>query len=90
MTFTRRQIAGGAAGAALLALAGRPAWAQAQPDTARVIIGFAPGGTIDLAGRRIAEKLAPGYAKTAIAENRTGAGGQIAVQAVRAARPTAA
>lgn len=63
-----------------------PAWSQAV-DNARVVIGFAPGGTIDVTGRRVADKLAPGFARTAIAENRTGAGGQIAVQAVKAAAP---
>lgn len=55
-----------------------------------MIIGFAPGGTIDLTGRRVAEKLAPAFARTAIVENRTGAGGQIAVQAVRTASPDGA
>jgi tripartite-type tricarboxylate transporter receptor subunit TctC len=87
MTLTRRQFAGGAAASTLLGLAARPSFAQPVLDTARMIIGFAPGGTIDLAGRRVAERLAPGYAKTAVAENRTGAGGQIAVQTVRSAAP---
>lgn len=62
------------------------AWSQAL-DTTRVVIGFAPGGTIDVTGRRVADKLAPHFAKAAIAENKTGAGGQIAVQAVKGAAP---
>lgn len=66
-------------------------WAAAQPiETGKVVIGFAPGGTIDLVGRRVADKLQPAYAKTALVENRTGAGGQIAVQAVRGAAPDGA
>lgn len=86
MTLSRRHFVQSTAAGLMLAAAGRPAWSQGL-DLARVIIGFAPGGTIDLAGRRVAEKLAPGYAKTAIAENKTGAGGQIAVQTVKAAAP---
>lgn len=82
MSVSRRHFC--QAGAAGLALAGwQPAaFAQSQ-DTARVLIGFAPGGTIDLVGRRVAEQLQPGYAKAVVVENRTGAGGQIAVQAVK-------
>lgn len=86
MRLNRRQFVQGSA-ASLLATS--PSWAQGL-DSARMIIGFAPGGTIDLTGRRVAEKLAPAFARTAIVENRTGAGGQIAVQAVRNASPDGA
>jgi tripartite-type tricarboxylate transporter receptor subunit TctC len=82
MQLSRRQFVQGTT--ASLLLGGLPqAWSQAL-DTARIVIGFAPGGTIDVTGRRVADKLAPAFAKAAIAENRTGAGGQIAVQAVKA------
>lgn len=91
MAVSRRQFVHSSAAGLLLAAAGRPALAQGGAlDTAKVVIGFAPGGTIDLAGRRVAERLAPAYAKTAIAENKTGAGGQIAVQTVRMAAPDGA
>lgn len=82
--FIQASVAALAAGGAVL-----PAAAQA-PDAAKIILGFAPGGTIDLAGRRVADKLAPSYARTAIVENRTGAGGQIAAQAVKNAAPDGA
>jgi len=85
MHLSRRTfVQGSAAGLLLAGLP--PAFAQAL-ENAKVLIGFAPGGTIDLTGRRVADKLAPAFAKAAIAENRTGAGGQIAVQAVRTAAP---
>lgn len=45
------------------------------------------GGTSDTICRRVAERLAPGYARVAVVENKTGAGGQIAVQTVKAAPP---
>lgn len=83
MHLSRRQFVQGTAASLLLGGATQ-SWAQAL-DTTKVVIGFAPGGTIDVAGRRVADKLAPAFAKTAIAENKTGAGGQIAVQAVKAA-----
>ena len=82
--FIQASVAALAAGGAAL-----PAAAQA-PDAAKIILGFAPGGTIDLAGRRVADKLAPAYARTVIVENRTGAGGQIAVQSVKNAAPDGA
>ena len=45
--------------AATFLLGGVPqAWAQGL-DNAKVVIGFAPGGTIDITGRRVADKLAP-------------------------------
>ena len=85
MELSRRQFVQGTT--ASLLLGGLPAaWPQAL-DTARVVIGFAPGGTIDVTGRRVADKLAPAFARAALAENRTGAGGQIAVQAVKTAAP---
>lgn len=85
MTLSRRQFVQGTAAGLLL---GGPslAWSQAL-ENAKVVIGFAPGGTIDVTGRRVADKLAGAYAKTAIAENKTGAGGQIAVQTVKSSAP---
>ncbi len=82
MNSSRRQFVQASAAALALGSFGRTAWAQAAPDTARVLVGFAPGGTIDLVARRVADKIAPAYARNVIVENRTGAGGQIAVQAV--------
>ena len=51
---------------------------------ARIITGFPPGTTPDILARRISEKLvSTGYSKSAVVENRTGAGGQLAVSAVK-------
>lgn len=85
MHLSRRQFVHGSAASLFLGGASQ-AWSQSL-ETAKVVIGFAPGGTIDLTGRRVADKLAPAFAKVAVAENKTGAGGQIAVQAVKAAPP---
>jgi tripartite-type tricarboxylate transporter receptor subunit TctC len=83
MHLSRRHFVHGTA-AGLLFGGFSPAWSQAL-ETAKVVIGFAPGGTIDVTGRRVAEKLSPAFARSAIAENKTGAGGQIAVQQVKTA-----
>lgn len=89
MSIARRQFIQASVAAFAAGGASLPAFAQA-PDAAKIIIGFAPGGTIDLAGRRVADKLAGSYAKSVIVENRTGAGGQIAVQSVKNAPPDGA
>ena len=70
-------------GAALLPLA-----ARAQPvEQARFLYGFPPGSAGDIAVRRIAERLAgSAYAKNApVVDNKAGAGGRIALEALKAA-----
>jgi tripartite-type tricarboxylate transporter receptor subunit TctC len=83
MTTTRRQLLAASTGSlALITLGAR---AQALPDTARIFAGFAPGGTVDVTSRRVADKLRDLVAKTVVVENRTGAGGQIALSALKTA-----
>jgi tripartite-type tricarboxylate transporter receptor subunit TctC len=63
------------------ALCARPVWAQQPPiDVLRIIVGFPPGGGTDVIARRLGEKLRGTYAANVIVENRSGAGGQLAVQ----------
>ena len=83
----RRTLLQSAGVSALLAGIGQQAFAQSQLEVVRLITGFAAGGTSDTTCRRVATRLAPEYAKTAVVENKTGAGGQIAVQYVKAAAP---
>jgi tripartite-type tricarboxylate transporter receptor subunit TctC len=56
-------------------------------DTAKILVGFPPGGTTDVMARKIAEKLRGPYARAVIVENRPGAGGQLGVTAVRDSAP---
>ena len=83
---SRRQLVQATGAAALLASVGRNALAQVLENT-KIIAGFAPGGTADTVSRRVADKLQPGFVKSAVVENKTGAGGQIAVQFVKSAAP---
>ena len=86
--FSRRQFVQGGAAASLGALAmPLAALAQAMPENLRVVCGFAPGGTSDTISRRVGDKLAGTYARSVVVENRAGAGGRIAIDAVKAANP---
>jgi tripartite-type tricarboxylate transporter receptor subunit TctC len=65
-----------------------PVHAQStQPDLARLITGFAAGGTSDTLCRRLAARMTGSYAKAVVVENRTGAGGQIAIQTMKSLAP---
>ena len=60
-------------------------FAQSLPDTARVIIGYPPGGPVDVVGRKLAERLNGRLARNVIVENRPGAAGRLAIDALKAA-----
>ena len=70
---------------AALAFVG-PAVAQGQPPI-RLIVGFPPGGGIDLLTRVMGEELGQRLGRTVVVENRTGASGNIAADAVAKAAP---
>jgi len=61
--------------------------AQAQTGTIKLMVGFPPGGGTDAIARILAEKLKDQLGTSVIVENRAGAGGQIAAQALKAAPP---
>lgn len=66
-----------------LALQADPVAAQGFPaKPVRMVIGFAAGGTTDLVGRLVAQRLGEFWGQTVVVENRTGASGMIAAEAV--------
>ena len=84
-----------AAPLALAALNPWGAWAQNTSlplEQVKIVNGFPAGGTADVTSRRIGDKLA-GSAYTrgmGVVENKTGAAGRIAVEAVKNAAPDGA
>jgi tripartite-type tricarboxylate transporter receptor subunit TctC len=60
----------------------RPAPAQAPHRLARILVGFPPGGSLDVVARTLAEQM-KGYAESVIVENRPGAGGRIVLEALK-------
>jgi tripartite-type tricarboxylate transporter receptor subunit TctC len=87
MPLTRRSLLQTTGATALLASIGQQALAQSGLESARIVTGFSPGGTSDTICRRVALRLAPDYAKLVTVDNRTGAGGQIAVTTVKIQPP---
>ena len=75
-----QQIARVIAGLALCAFAGL-ACAQAWPNKPiKYIVPFAPGGTTDILGRTIADKLAVALGQPVVVENKPGAGGGVGAE----------
>jgi tripartite-type tricarboxylate transporter receptor subunit TctC len=70
--------------AAALALPTSPAFAQGA-RTVRLLVGFPPGGGTDAIARLLAERLQAELGAAVIVENKPGAGGQLAAQALKAA-----
>lgn len=84
----RRAFLALAAGAAAASACPRPASAlDYQTRPVRIIEGFGVGGTPDLISRLIAQWLSERLGETFIVDNRTGASGNIATEAVVKAAP---
>jgi tripartite-type tricarboxylate transporter receptor subunit TctC len=80
----RRDFIAHSASAAAILLSAAPFVAQAQMlDTARVLVGFPAGGTVDALARRLAEKLRGPFAKNTVVENKPGAGGRLAAEELK-------
>ncbi|HUG21407.1 tripartite tricarboxylate transporter substrate-binding protein, partial [Piscinibacter sp.] len=75
-----------AAGGSLLAPTASPLFAQNQGPV-RILIGFAAGGGLDACARLVAEQLKEAIGRPVVVENKTGASGRLAVEAVKLAPP---
>jgi tripartite-type tricarboxylate transporter receptor subunit TctC len=88
LTITRRTALGAALAAPLiLPGAGRAqgAWAPSRP--VRIVVGFPPAGTTDIAARLLTEPLTRRIGQQVVVENRPGAGGNIGNDVVAKADP---
>lgn len=82
----RRTLLARCAVALMFVLASAGAAAQSA-KTVRILVGFPAGGGTDAIARLLADKLKDALGATVIVENRPGAGGQLAAQALKAAAP---
>lgn len=86
MALTRRDALCLAAGTAIAAAT--QAQAQAFPSRPiRFIVPFPPGGSLDVAGRIIAERLTVVLGQPVVIENRPGAGGNVGADVVAKSPP---
>ena len=83
--FVRRA---GRALACAAALAASTAFAQTYPDRqVKLVVGFPPGSGPDVVARLVGQKLGDNLKQSLVVDNRAGAGGQIATQAVAKSPP---
>jgi tripartite-type tricarboxylate transporter receptor subunit TctC len=88
MKLPRRKFLHLAAGAAALPAASRMASAQAYPTRpVRIIVGFSPGGSTDIAARVVGQWLSERLGQSFVIENRPGAGANLAAEMVVRAPP---
>src|SRR4051812_22651897 len=73
---------------AMPAVNGYAATAQAFPNKkVRMIVPFPPGGTNDIFGRLVADKLAETWGQPVVVDNRGGAGGIVGTAIAAKAQP---
>lgn len=82
MTVTRRRFT---AMAGTLALPGVAARAQTAGSTVKLLVGFPAGGVVDVVARAFADQLRALTGATVVVENRPGAAGKLAIDALMAA-----
>jgi tripartite-type tricarboxylate transporter receptor subunit TctC len=71
-------------------LLGAPVAADAQGYPARpvkLVVPFPPGGSLDIAGRLIAQRLSETWGQAVVVENKPGAGGNIGAAFVAKSTP---
>jgi tripartite-type tricarboxylate transporter receptor subunit TctC len=85
MTLSRRHML---SLAAVLPALTRNAAAQSYPERpVRVVVGFPAGGSVDIFARLVAQSLSEQFGQAFVIENRPGASGNIAAEAVTRAAP---
>lgn len=81
---TRRLILGSILGTPFVARA-QAGWRPSRPI--RLVVPFSPGGLTDILARAVADRMTPVFGQPVVVENRAGAGGNLAAEAVARAAP---
>lgn len=94
MNPRKRTMTGAALGAAMLLAAtlaigtASTAMAQAFPSKPiRILVGFAPGGAMDIVARTVGQKVSASVGQPVIVDNKPGAGSNIAIRALIESSP---
>ena len=89
MITTMKRRGALAAMGSLGAMLAAPAMVRAEEalESLKILVGFPPGGSADVVSRHLAEKLVPAYTRSAIVDNRPGAAGRIAIDALKNTPP---
>lgn len=74
-------------GLAASTLAGGSIAQERRPEVAKILVPFSVGGTMDLIARLMAEQVRGEVADVVVVENKSGAAGRIAIEALRLATP---
>ena len=82
--ITRRRALAGVTAAAAASTLARPALAQGYPgsQTIKVVVPYPPGGSTDVVGRTVAERLSLMWKTSVIVENVPGAGANVGMDRV--------
>ncbi len=84
----QRRVFSALAAACAFGLMAAPAAAQAQEKpTLKILVGFPPGGSVDIVARLLAERLRPLLDQNIIIDNKPGAAGRVALGELRRAAP---
>ncbi len=88
MTIKAKATAAAIAALAMLAMAGGAGAQNSYPDRAvKVMVGYAPGGPIDIIARILCGRLSAIWGQPVVVENLTGAAGNIAAERVAKSSP---
>lgn len=87
--LSRRRLLAATAASMGLAALHTPAWSQSSyPDRpVRIVVGYAPGGSVDFAARVVADMLAARMNATTVVDNASGAAGTLGAQKVVSSKP---
>ena len=86
VSWSNRRLALACASLGAIGLISTRAWAQTVPSV-RILVGAPAGGTTDTMARTLATEMGKALGRTVVVENRPGAGGNIAAEAVARAAP---